>query len=136
MSEEMSDIFTNDSYAKKLGMKLIDWKEGYAQVKVLIQDDMLNFHGSVHGGLVYSLADYAFAVASNSHGQTAVGINTSISYVGAGLSGEELICTATEVNVSGPLAFYKMEVRNSNEELKATMEGIVYRKREMFHEKN
>lgn len=56
-----------------------------------------------------------------------------MSYVAAGKLGERLICTATEINNNGRLAIYEMEVK-ANGELKARMEGMVYRKRENFVE--
>lgn len=131
MNEEMTKIFKEDPFAQKLNMELLEWGKGYAKTALTITDEMLNFHRAAHGGLVFSLADYAFAVASNSHGQVAVGISTNMSYVAAGELGEELVCTATEINNNGRLAIYQMEVM-SNGQLKARMEGMVYRKRDMF----
>jgi len=132
MNEEMTNLFSNDAYAKKLNIKLVEWDEGYAKTEITITEEMLNFHKAAHGGLVFSLADYAFAIASNSHGQVAVGISTNMSYVEAAELGERLTCTATEVNNNGRLAIYNMEVKGDNGNLKATMEGMVYRKRETF----
>ena len=129
----MTEIFKRDPFAQKLNIELIDWGKGYAKTAITIMEDMLNFHDVAHGGLIFSLADYAFAVASNSHGQVAVGISTNMSYVAAGKLGERLICTATEINNNGRLAIYEMEVK-ANGELKARMEGMVYRKRENFVE--
>ncbi len=129
----MTEIFKRDPFAQKLNIELIDWGKGYAKTALTIMEDMLNFHDAAHGGLIFSLADYAFAVASNSHGQVAVGISTNMSYVAAGKLGERLICTATEINNNGRLAIYEMEVK-ANGELKARMEGMVYRKRENFVE--
>lgn len=132
MKEEMTAIFSQDPFAKALNMRLLEWENGYAKTAVTITEEMLNFHNAAHGGLVFALADYAFAVASNSHGQVAVGINTNMSYVEAAALGEELICTAKEVNNNGRLAIYTMEVRGTNDNLKAKMEGMVYRKRDTF----
>lgn len=132
MRDEMTEFFKKDAFAEKLHMELIEWGGGYAQTAVTITDEMLNFHQAAHGGIVFSLADYAFAVASNSHGQVAVGINTNMSYVEAGQLDEKLICTAKEINNNGRLAIYQMEVRGPNGNLKATMEGMVYRKRDVF----
>lgn len=129
----MTEFFKRDPFAQKLNIELIDWGKGYAKTALTIMEDMLNFHDAAHGGLIFSLADYAFAVASNSHGQVAVGISTNMSYVAAGKLGERLICTATEINNNGRLAIYEMEVK-ANGELKARMEGMVYRKRENFVE--
>lgn len=135
MNEEMTEIFRGDPFAQKLNMELLEWGKGYAKTSLTITDEMLNFHRAAHGGLVFSLADYAFAVASNSHGQVAVGISTNMSYVAAGELGEKLICTAKEINNNGRLAIYQMEVKTGGQ-LKARMEGMVYRKRDTFAEPN
>lgn len=134
MNEAISKVFIDDSYAKKLGINILDWKKGYAKTEVTIGKDMLNFHKAANGGLIFSLADYAFAIASNSYGQMAVGINTSMSYIKAAAAGESLICRATEISNNGRLAIYNMEIKNEQKELIATMEGMVYRKREFFVE--
>src|SRR5690625_249486 len=95
---------------------------------------MQNFHFSANGGILFSLADYAFAVASNSHGQVAVGINTNMSFTAPGHVGERLICTATEKAKTRRLAVYQMEIHNDQDELKARMEGTVYRMNRNFVE--
>ena len=132
MSEAMTQIFERDPFAKMLHMRLLEWGPGYAKTAVTLTEEMQNFHFSANGGLVFSLADYAFAVASNSHGQVAVGINTHMAFTAAGKVGEELICTAKEVNKGGRLAVYQMEVHNEAGELKARMEGTVYRMKKEF----
>lgn len=132
MSKEMTEIFKRDPYAKLLNMRLVDWKKGYAKTAITLTEDLLNFHHAANGGLLFSLADYAFAVASNSHGQVAVGINTHMAFTNAGKVGEELICIAEEVNKGGRLAVYQMEIRNQEGELKARMEGTVYRMNKQF----
>lgn len=132
MKEEMTNIFKRDPYAKLLNMELLEWDKGYAKTAVTLTEDMQNFHFSANGGIIFSLADYAFAVASNSHGQIAVGINTSMSFTAAGQVGERLICTATEKAKTRRLAVYQMEIHNEDGELKARMEGTVYRMNKDF----
>lgn len=134
MKEKITEIFKNDPYAQMLNMRVIEWDDGYAKTAITLTEDMMNFHGGANGGLLFSLADYAFAIASNSDGQVAVGINTNMSFTNAGLPGEELICTAKEKNKGGRLAVYQMEIHNTEGQLKGRMEGTVYRLRKDFVE--
>lgn len=121
-----------DPFAKYLGIEVEKVEEGKAIVSILIKDHLLNFHGSANGGLIFSLADVAFAIASNSYGQTAVGINVNINYMKAGLLGDTLTATAQEVSKNPKLGLYRMIVHNQDDELIASADGIVYRKKEQF----
>lgn len=90
---------------------------------------MLNFNGSANGGAIFSLADYAFAVASNSHGQPAMGITMTMHYLAPGSTGDCLTAVAVEEKEPGRLGLYRIEVKNEQEDLVALAEGMVYRKR-------
>lgn len=123
---------TADPYAKMLGIKIEKVEEGKAELSMTIKKNMLNFHGAANGGVIFSLADVAFAIASNSYGQTAVGINVNISYMKAGMLGDVLKVTASEVSKNPKLGLYRMLVTNQDGELLATADGMVYRKKEYF----
>lgn len=128
--DKLTTIFQRDPYAQLLRMELVRCEPGYAMTRVTITDDMLNFNGTANGGLIFSLADYAFAAASNAYGQTAVGIHTHMSYHAAGKVGDVLTCAAHEVKRSRRLAVYDMRTINAKGELVSTMEGTVYIKNE------
>ena len=70
-----------DSYANFLGIKLEEIREGYAKVHLKIEKKFCNFLGYVHGGLIFSLADQAFAAASNSKEKVSVALQMNINYV-------------------------------------------------------
>ena len=72
-----------DQFAKYVGIELMEASAGKAKVRLKIKEHHLNGVNLVHGGAIFSLADFAFAVASNSHGTMALGINANISYVKA-----------------------------------------------------
>ncbi|HLR65561.1 PaaI family thioesterase [Virgibacillus alimentarius] len=133
--KQMIDFFTSDPFANHLNIMLEHCEAGYAKVKMPITKDLLNFNGAANGGAIFSLADYAFAVASNSHGRTAVGLNVNMSYLAPGKKGEEIICIAKETKLTPKIATYEMKVYNASDDLIATMEGMVYRKKENFMEK-
>lgn|SRR5690625_4104094 len=132
MNKSLTKTFESDPYARSLNIRLLSWDEGYAEIALTLTEQMMNFHGAANGGVLFSLADYAFAIASNSYGQVAVGINTSMVFTNAGEVGEQLICTAEEVNKGRRLATYQMEIKNKQGELKARMEGTVYRMKKEF----
>ncbi|HEX7065486.1 MAG TPA: hotdog fold thioesterase [Bacillales bacterium] len=119
----------DDPYAEFLGMELKKVEAGYACVTMKIEKHMLNFNGSANGGAIFSLADYAFAVASNSHGQAAMGITMTMHYLEAGRSGQHLTAVAVEEKEPGRLGLYRIEVKNEDEDLIALAEGMVYRKK-------
>jgi len=120
-----------DPYAQFLGMKLTEFGPGTAEAELVVAENMLNTHKTVHGAVLYSLADYVFAAASNSYGKTAVGVTTSMNYLSAGFIGERITAVASEVKRTHKLAWYKIVVSNEKE-LLATMEAMVYRKSQYF----
>ncbi|HET7628943.1 MAG TPA: hydroxyphenylacetyl-CoA thioesterase PaaI [Bacillales bacterium] len=118
-----------DPYASFLGIALQDVYEGHATATMKVEEHMLNFHGTANGGAIFSLADYVFAVASNSHGQPAVGITMTMHYLKAGGVGSVLTATAAVEKEPTRLGLYRIEVKNETDELVALAEGMVYRKK-------
>jgi acyl-CoA thioesterase len=121
-----------DPFANYLGITIEDVGEGYAKVSVEVKENLLNFHGSTNGGAIFSLADVAFACASNSHNQTAVGIAMTMYYMQASGIGDRLVAIAREETKPNRLGVYRIEVLNDKEELIALAEGMVYRKKDKF----
>ena len=122
-------MMANDTFSQWLGIKILNVEEGFAQIGMTISGDMLNGHGIAHGGISFSLADSAFAFASNSHGKKAVSIETSINHLKPVLEGDELIATAEKEHISKSLGQYLVRVHRSNE-LIALFKGVVFRKEE------
>jgi acyl-CoA thioesterase len=125
----IKEFFKNDRFAEHCGIELVEVGEGRAKTRMKIEDRHLNGVNVVHGGAIFSLADLAFAAASNSHGTVAVAINASIWYVKAGLSGT-LFANAREVSLNPKLATYSIEVTDDAGEIIAVFEGMVYRKKQ------
>ena len=92
-----------------------------------IDDKHLNAANVVQGGAIFTLADLAFAVASNSHGQVALSVNVHISYLQAVSSGT-LHAAASEVGTPGKLGVYDVIVTNDQNQIIAKFNGMVYRK--------
>ncbi len=115
----------NDRFAKKNNIKLLEVGEGYAKTSMEISDDSLNAADVVHGGAIFTLADFAFAAASNSYGSLALAINAAISFLSAAKSGT-LYATAKEVDRNRKLASYRIDITDENGKIIAIFQGMVY----------
>ncbi|OXS69225.1 phenylacetate degradation protein [Priestia filamentosa] len=128
---EIFSLMEQEPFAQFLGMKLIHMGEGTATAELDIKDHMLNAHGTVHGAIIFSLADYVFAAASNSYGKTSVGLSTNVNFMAPGNVGMRLIAKAVEEKRNNRTGWYKIRVE-SDGELLATMDALVYRKNHYF----
>jgi acyl-CoA thioesterase len=120
---------TEDMYARHSGIELLDVGTGWAKACMKIEPFHLNGAKTVHGGAIFTLADFAFAVASNSHGTLAMGINTNVSFVKAATKGT-LHAEAREQSLNPKLASYSVQVTDDEHNVIAIFQGMVYRKKE------
>jgi acyl-CoA thioesterase len=128
---EIFSLLEQEPFAQFLGMKLIHMGQGTATAELDIKDHMLNAHGTVHGAIIFSLADYVFAAASNSYGRTSVGLSTNVNFMAPGKMGSRLIAKAVEEKRNNRTGWYKIRVESAGE-LLATMDALVYRKNHYF----
>jgi acyl-CoA thioesterase len=124
---ETRDRIESDEFCETLGIDLVALEPGHARTALTVTESLRNFHGTPHGGAIYSLADAAFAAASNSCGETAVALETNISYLEAVDVGERLTATAQETHDGGRTAEYEVEVTDETDQRIATFRGRVYR---------
>ena len=115
-----------DAYASHLGIELLEIKGGYARARMPLEAFHGNMYGMVHGGAMFSLADFVFQAASNSHGVVAVAINANISYIQAPKT-KTLYAEATEVSRTRRLATYSIRITEEGDNLVALFQGTVYR---------
>lgn len=126
--QAIRDFFNRaDAFAAHNGMTIVEVREGYARAEMTLQSFHMNGANTVHGGALFTLADFAFAAASNSHGQLALSINSSISIFKGARAGK-LVAEAREVSHAPKLAGFAVEVRDESGELLASFSGMVYRK--------
>ncbi len=97
-----------------LGMDVVEMTEGHAVVTMLVREDMVNGHQIVHGGLVFTLADTAFAMACNSESTLVVSSGADITYFSPGHTGDLLTATAGVRSQRGRSVICDVEVRNSD----------------------
>lgn len=128
-TEQIKKFFKKDRFAESLGIELLEVSEGGAKTKMDVNDEHLNGIGTVHGGALFTLADFTFAVAANSHGRVTVAINANISYMKA-VSRGTLTAEAREISLNPKLATYTINITDEDGELIAIFQGLAYRKRE------
>jgi len=124
---------TRDRFAKYVGIEIVEVGKGRAKVKLDLRKEHLNGVNIVHGAVLFALADYAFAIASNSHGQVALAINATISFLKAVSSGT-IYAEAVELSKNPKLATYKIDVFHDSGDLLAIFQGTVYRKKQSLND--
>jgi acyl-CoA thioesterase len=122
-------FFKNDKFAELANIELVSVSPGEARAKMTVHPHHLNGYGTVQGGAIFTLADFAFAAASNSHGTVAVAINVSITFMKAGKAGT-LWADAREISRNFKLGSYTVEVKDDQGEMVALFQGLAYRKSE------
>jgi acyl-CoA thioesterase len=126
--EQIAQIVGQDPFARALDIELLEVREGYSRVAMTVDEWMLNAHGTAHGGVIFSLADFGFALACNSHGQLAVALNASIHYVAPVAPGTRLIAEASEESLGRRIGLYRLVVTAEDGTLVATCQATAYRK--------
>jgi acyl-CoA thioesterase len=106
------------------GLTLEAVDAGYSRVSMTLMPHMLNGHGTAHGGLIFSLADSAFAYACNSRNIATVAQSCSIAFLDAGHPGEKLTAEAREVSLKGRSGVYSVTVFGEDGRIVAHMQGL------------
>ena len=106
------------------GVQIEEAREGYARVRMTLRDDMLNGHRSAHGGMIFALADTAFAYACNSRNETTVAQSATIAFLAPAATGDVLIAEARETSRSGRSGVYQVSVRTADGRVIAEFTGL------------
>ncbi len=120
-------LLTTDNFSKWLGIEVLVANAGECTLAMNIREEMLNGFGIVHGGVTYSLADSALAVASNSHNRLSVALEVSASYPVAVQLGDRLEAQAQEISKTNKIGVYQILVRNQKQQVVLIFKGTVYR---------
>ncbi|MEG0039115.1 MULTISPECIES: hotdog fold thioesterase [Bacteroides] len=124
------EFFKNDLFAANAGIELIEIREGYGKTQLTITADHLNAGGRTQGGAIFTLADLALAAAANSHGTLAFSLSSNITFVRSSGIGDTLTAEARERYMGRSTGYYQVDVTNQENELIATFESSVFRKKE------
>jgi acyl-CoA thioesterase len=120
-------LFERDRASQALGMQLAAVRPGWARVVMRVRADMVNGHGVCHGGIVFALADSAFAFACNSHNESTVAAAASIDFLSGARAGDELTAEASELWRSRRNGIYEIGVCNQRGERIALFRGRSHR---------
>jgi acyl-CoA thioesterase len=116
-------MFAADDASRRLGIELEELAPGRAVVKMRVSQAMINGHGIAHGGYVFLLADTAFALACNSHGERTVARACEIVFMRAAREGDELRATAVQRSQAGRSGVYDVTVVRGADEVVAEFRG-------------
>jgi acyl-CoA thioesterase len=116
-------MWREDRCVAALGLKLVEVRPGFARVEMRVREDMLNGHGTGHGGMIFALADSAFGVASNSRGRRAVAAGCAIEFLRPVMPGDVLVAIASEQALAGRTGVYDVRVENQHAEVVALFRG-------------
>ena len=105
-------MFARDNASRGLGMRIARVGPGYAELTMTVRSDMVNGHAICHGGLVFTLADSAFAFACNSYNLNTVANGCTIEFLAPAHEGDVLTAVAHERSQVGRNGVYDVEVRN------------------------
>jgi acyl-CoA thioesterase len=129
----LKQFFKKDQFARRSDVELISVAPGSATARMEVRPYHWNGLGSIQGGAIFTLADFAFAAAANSYGTVAVAINVSITFM-KGVKDGTLIAEARELSKNFKLGSYIVEVKDGNGELVAIFQGLAYRKQDTIPE--
>jgi acyl-CoA thioesterase len=117
----LAQMWAQDAASQALGIFLLDLGDQSATLGLTVDQRHLNSRGIAHGGVIFALADSAFAYASNSGGESAVSQSNSITYLAPGQLGQSLVAQAALVSRVGRNAIYDVTVKDSDETILALM---------------
>jgi len=123
----INHILAKDAFSEWLGIKLLEFGEGYSKIQMTVREEMMNGLNVVHGGIAFSLADSAFAFACNSRNNLSLALETSISFLQPVYIGDTLIAEAKEIRNGKNTGVYLVEITNQHEKLVALFKGTCYR---------
>ncbi|NVM04118.1 MAG: hotdog fold thioesterase [Candidatus Helarchaeota archaeon] len=116
----------NDNFMKLLGIKILKIEKGFASVTLKMREDFLNFNNLIHGGIIYSVADVAFSLASNSLGIQAVALQVNVNFLKPVNLNDELIAEVRLKKMGKTVSLYEMEVFNAEKSLVASLIGNAF----------
>jgi acyl-CoA thioesterase len=116
-------MYESDGCTRALGMELLEVRAGYARLSMAVRPEFLNGHQTCHGGMIFSLADSAFAFACNSYNINTVAAGCSIEFLRPVPRDEVLTAEAVEQVLSGRNGVYDIRVTNRAGETVALFRG-------------
>ena len=123
--ELIAKVFERDQFARANGIRVVQVRPGFARTEMTVEPRHLNSVGVLQGGALFTLADLAFAVASNSHGVVALACQADMTWFKAVTSGK-LTATAEEIARTRKLSTCVVRITDEAGELVAQFKGLAY----------
>ncbi len=124
----MESNVLKDQFAKHIQAEIVEVGKGAAKARLKIRENCLNGLNVAHGGVIFSLVDYAFALASNTPEETGLAISASINFIKPAALGEEIVAEVREVSRSRRLGTYRGTVTNQRRDVLAQFQAMAYLK--------
>ena len=123
----LSVMLKADRFTEWMGLKIDEISLGYCKLHYTIREEMLNGFDQVHGGILFSAADSAFAFACNSHGRITVALDVSITFTRPARAGDLLTVEAREIHLSNKTGVYDIRTTDKDQNLVCLFKGTSYR---------
>ena len=120
-------MLARDEFSRWLGLEVVELAPAYCVCRMQVRKEMVNGFDVAHGGIVFSLADSAFAFACNTQGRIAMSIENGLTYPAPAHTGDLLTAVAREDATGRRLGFYAVRVTNQRDELVAIFHGTTYK---------
>lgn len=128
--EVVTKMMEDDAFSRWLGIEILDVKPGHVRIGMTVRAEMNNGFDITHGGIIHSMADSAFAFASNTHGRVAVAMETNISYLKKVKEGDRLRAVAEEISLGNRTGVYNVTITKQDDRPVARFRGTVFRTQE------
>ena len=128
----VAKMMQDDLFSQWMGVKIIEISEGYSKIKMKLRNEMINGFNVIHGGIIFSLADSAFAFACNNRNNLSMALDVSITFNKASKPGDTLIAEAKEIHNGRNTGLYIINVINQNHDHVALFKGTCFRTQKML----
>jgi acyl-CoA thioesterase len=123
----VAHMMKNDLFSQWLGIDVLEIREGYSKIKMIVRSEMINGFGIVHGGIAFSLADSAFAFACNNQNNLSVALDTAINFTKPVHVGDMLTAEAKEMHNGKSTGLYHITITNQHAHTVALFKGTCFR---------
>ena len=120
-------MMQDDLFSQWMKIKIIEISEGYGKIKMELREEMINGFNVIHGGIIFSLADSAFAFACNNRNNLSMALDASISFNKVAKPGDMLIAEAKEIHNGRSTGLYIITITNQNNDHVALFKGTCFR---------
>jgi acyl-CoA thioesterase len=126
-NEVVEKMMQDDLFTQWMQIKIMEIREGYSKIQMQLRDEMVNGFNVIHGGIIFSFADSAFAFACNNRNNLSLALDVSISFNKTARPGDTLTAEAKEIHNGSGTGLYIITVTNQNEKHVALFKGTCFR---------